>query len=44
MFIKLPNKLTIEHYSGYNVYFDYEKEHLVFTGWKDELIEEIKNE
>jgi hypothetical protein len=25
-------------YSGYNVYFDYEKENLCFTGWIDEVI------
>ena len=29
-------------YSGYDVYFDYEKEHVCFIGWKDEIIKEIK--
>lgn len=31
-------------HSGYEAYFDYEKKHICFTGWSDELIEEIKNE
>lgn len=29
-------------HSGYDVYFDFEKEHLCFTGWMDEVVEPIK--
>ncbi|MHA1844458.1 MAG: hypothetical protein ACTSWG_03175 [Candidatus Helarchaeota archaeon] len=29
-------------YSGYDVYFDYEKKYVCFIGWKDEIIKEIK--
>lgn len=25
-------------YSGYEAYFDYEKENICFTGWSDEVI------
>jgi len=30
-------------YSGYDTYFDYEKEHICFTGWYDEIVEEINS-
>lgn len=49
--VKINIKNTKEEYinqlilglvrSGYEAYLDYEKEHVCFTGWKDELIEEI---
>lgn len=34
-------------HSGYSVYFDYEKEHICFNGWSDEVITqkvEVKEE
>lgn len=31
-------------HSGYEAYFDSERDNICFTGWSDELIEEIKNE
>ena len=27
-------------HSGYNTYFDFEKENIVFQGWKDEVMDE----
>jgi len=31
-------------YSGYEAYLDFEKEHVCFTGWSDEVISETYEE
>lgn len=35
--------LALVH-SGYDTYFDFEKENICFTGWKDELVKDIKKD